>query len=490
MNIDPRHPVIVGAAQRAVRSADAEPVAMMVDASRGAFEHLPQTLVDAISSVRVVKGIWPYKDPGTLVAQALALHIDETALTAMGGNATYDLVNHTAAQIADGSRDTTLICGAETMRTRRADYAAGRRSPYLDEHDGAAPSLFVGEDDDLVDDADSAAGVDHPVRFYALAETRIRHRRGESVVDHLDRIGALWASGAAVAATNPNAWIRTSPTATEITTPSPKNRMVSSPYPKLMTANINVDQAGAVVMTSYGSAVAAGVAHEQLVFLVSGSGAYEHPAIRERWELDRSVAFDSSAHRALDLAGVAIDDIEHLDLYSCFPSSVQLAQAHLGLGNRPFTMTGGLTFAGGPFNGYCTQALAHAVEVLRGGSESAFLHGNGGFFSKQSVLILSGASPSGPFRYERTQDVVDASPRRRLEPVVGQAMVEAATVLVDHDGHPAQTIIAALSEDGARAWATSTDPAIAQRVLDTDVVGWTVDVVSGSPPTARLLSPR
>lgn len=489
MTIDPRHPVIVGAAQRAVRSADAEPVAMMVDAARGAFDGLPAALIDAISSVRVVKGIWPYKDPGTLVAEALGLDIEETALTAMGGNATYDLVNHAAAQIVAGELDTALICGAETMRTRRADKAAGKRSPYRDERDDAAPSIFVGEDDDLVDDADSAAGVDHPVRFYALAETQLRHRRGEELSEHLDRIGRLWASGAAIAAENPNAWIQSSPTASEITTPTPKNRMVSSPYPKLMTANINVDQAAAVVLTSFERASAAGVSGDQMVFLVSGSGAYEHPAIRERWELDRSVAFESSAQRALDLAETAIDEIDHLDLYSCFPSSVQLAQAHLGLAeDRPFTITGGLTFAGGPFNGYCTQALAQAVELLQGSGASAFLHGNGGFFSKQSVLILSGQAPTTPFRNERTQDIVDASPKRPLDSVEGRATIEGATVLVDHDGQPAQAIISALSEAGIRTWAVSTDLDTMQRVLSTDVVGQAVDIVAGSPPTARLLS--
>ena len=33
----------------------------------------------------------------------------------------------------------------------------------------------------------------------------------------------------------------------------------------------------------------------------------------------------------LELAGVGVDDIDHVDVYSCFPSAVQVAAAELGL---------------------------------------------------------------------------------------------------------------------------------------------------------------
>ena len=57
--------------------------------------------------------------------------------------------------------------------------------------------------------------------------------------------------------------------------------------------------------------------------------------------------------RALDLAGVGIDDVALVDLYSCFPSAVRAGAAPLGLElGSQLTRTGGLSFAGGPWNNY------------------------------------------------------------------------------------------------------------------------------------------
>ena len=72
----------------------------------------------------------------------------------------------------------------------------------------------------------------------------------------------------------------------------------------------------------------------------------------------------------LEMAGTSVADLDYVDLYSCFPSAVQVAAHELGLPvgveSRPLTVTGGLTFAGGPWNNYVTHAIATMVEVLRG----------------------------------------------------------------------------------------------------------------------------
>jgi len=69
----------------------------------------------------------------------------------------------------------------------------------------------------------------------------------------------------------------------------------------------------------------------------------------------------SPAGPALDAAGVGIDDVGLIDLYSCFPSAVQIAAASLGLSlDEPgrLTVTGGLPDFGGPGNNYTTHAIA------------------------------------------------------------------------------------------------------------------------------------
>ncbi|MEZ5296923.1 MAG: hypothetical protein R2697_11825 [Ilumatobacteraceae bacterium] len=156
-----------------------------------------------------------------------------SSLTAVGGNQVYDLVVDTAMRISTGDLDVAVVCAAESMRTRRADHAHGVTTEYLDERDGAAPDDVLGTEHELTTAVENAVGVHHPVRFYAMAETALRHRLGESVDTHRDRIARLWSRGSEIAATNPHAWLQRAQTAAETATPSEHNRPIAAPYPEV-----------------------------------------------------------------------------------------------------------------------------------------------------------------------------------------------------------------------------------------------------------------
>ncbi len=79
-----------------------------------------------------------------------------------------------------------------------------------------------------------------------------------------------------------------------------------------------------------------------------------------------------ASRAALQAAGVTVDDVAHLDLYSCFPSSVAFAVDALGIdhpsvldGSRPVTVTGALPYHGGPGSNYMTHSLAAMAQRLR-----------------------------------------------------------------------------------------------------------------------------
>ena len=67
---------------------------------------------------------------------------------------------------------------------------------------------------------------------------------------------------------------------------------------------------------------------------------------------------------------MAVDEIEVVELYSCFPSAVRVQQRALGLplDGTP-TVTGGMAFAGGPFNNFVLQSMAAVVPLLRDGPD-------------------------------------------------------------------------------------------------------------------------
>ena len=85
-----------------------------------------------------------------------------------------------------------------------------------------------------------------------------------------------------------------------------------------------------------------------------------------RDNLYSSPAIRIAGRRALELAGVEVADLARVDVYSCFPSAVQVAVNELGLDDqKPLTITGGLTFGGGPLNNYVMHSIARMVELSR-----------------------------------------------------------------------------------------------------------------------------
>ena len=155
------------------------------------------------------------------------------------------------------------------------------------------------------------------------------------------------------------------------------------------------------------------------------------------------------------------DELTHVDLYSCFPSAVQIAATELGLGlERPLTVTGGLCFAGGPWNNYVMHAIATMVGLLREDPEAVGLNSaNGGFTTKHAFGVYAARPPAVPFRVENLQAEVDARPARAFAgDFEGPAVIESYTVMHERDGSPTTAFAACLTADGARTWATASDP--------------------------------
>ncbi len=156
-----------------------------------------------------------------------------------------------------------------------------------------------------------------------------------------------------------------------------------------------------------------------------------------------------------------------MDLYSCFPVVVQMAAAELGLAiddpDRPLTLTGGLTFGGGPGNNYATHGIAQAVGALRRAPDSAALvSGLGWYATKHSLGVYAARPPAHgggrPFAWRNVQSDVDALPRCAVEPdATGAVRVETYTVTFDREGAPERGILACRTPDGHRAWANVTD---------------------------------
>jgi len=469
-------PVLVGVGQVLQRLDDpreaAEPLEMMVAALRQAGEDsgVPKLLKRA-SSIYVLRGAWSYGDPGREIARRLGATPDETVGTPYGGNFSQACVIDAAREIQAGRRDVVLVTGAENGRSQGQAQRLGLTLRSTEVH--GQPDRKIAEDKAIFHEAELARGMNSASDVFAIIDSAIRFARKETLEAHAGRLAELWAGFSAVACGNPHAWIRQPHSAREIGRASPDNPMISFPYTRLMNANARVDMGAGLLVCSIEAARSAGVPEEKLVFLHAATEANDSNFLSTRQDFHRSPAMRLAGARALELAGKSAGEIDHVDLYSCFPSAVEVAAAELGLPEgRPLTVTGGLTFGGGPLNSYTLHAIARMVEVVREDRGSTGLvTGNGGWLAKHAFGVYSTEPPRNGFRYENLQSQIDALPlREALVDWRGTVTIEAYTV-AHQKGEARLAHAACLTDEGSRTWATIADPDVMAAMMREEFCG-------------------
>ena len=473
-------PVIVGAAQYTQRVEDPhdglDPIGMMERALRDAAEDAgAPSMLPAIEKLYVPRGTWRYGDPARLVADRVGATGARSAVGIISGHIVQVMLDRACAEIAAGTHEIIAIVGGESENSRRRLQKQDPDAIWDDSIEGQ-PDFDVGSyGTDPFPAIESLVGALLPSAGFALCDTSLRASLGETPAQHRERISQLAARLSTVASNNPYAWMREPFTAEEIRDPSPNNRMVNYPYTKLMTSNISVDQSSALIVCSERAAQRYGIQADRRVYLRAAAEMSHETFLSEREELHRHPGMDVTARRLLEVTGIDANELEHVDLYSCFPFSVQAGARAIGLSeDRPLSVTGGLTFSGGPFGNYVLQAIARMVEVLRESPGATGLVGSvGGTFQKFAYATYStdpGDSPA-PTVIDTSAEYAAMPTRPWLEQYDGEVTVEAYTVNVDHGG-PQSVTFSALTPDGARVWALSHDPDMMQALLaDEDLCG-------------------
>ena len=402
-----RLPVIVGVGQAVVREFAAAvddlptPTTLAVDASRAALADTGVTgiekHIDTLAFVRII-GDSIASRPNPLgrcdnLPRAVARDIGaDPALaiyTILGGQVPQHAVSEASARIAAGQSEVVLLTGAEAIGTMKH---AIRHKLEVDWNDHLTGTLEDrGPGPDVVTPYEVANGVGFAPQVYGVFENAWRHQQGLSKTEHRRRTSELFAGFSKVAANNPYAQFPTERDVDFLATPSYDNYDVADPYLKWHVAQDAVNQGAAVILTSAGKASELGVPESQWVYPLAGADATDK-MVSARPSLRSSAAMAAVLEHTLAEARTTIDDVAHLDLYSCFPCAVQFACDALGIDafSRQLTQTGGLPFFGGPGNNYVMHAIASMVETLRADPGSVGLVlANGGFTSKESAGLYS-----------------------------------------------------------------------------------------------------
>jgi acetyl-CoA C-acetyltransferase len=476
--MDPRTPVLAGSgvAQQHVDdpSVALEAVELMAVACERAA---PPPLLARVQTVLVPRGTWRYADPGRLLAERFGAE----ARTVVGeiGILQQSLVTRACTAIARGELDVALVVGGEAKYRDLCARIAGTQATETAQAGTRADEVLT-PDAEILPAEEIAAGLTIPAAQYAVIETALRAARGDSVERHARDLAELWAGFSEVAAGNADAWRRDAVAADVLLHPSRANPMYCAPYTKLHCSQWNVDQASAFVLCSLDAARRHGLDTESLVHPVAAVESNAMVPLARRGALDRAPAVTAGAQQLSAIAGFDPRDADHLDLYSCFPSAVQVQADELGLErDRVLTVTGGMTFAGGPLDNYNLQALAKMAEVLRAEpGTTGLVTCISGMITKHGMMLWSTRPPADGFR---ALDVSDAA--AALTTVLdlvqdhhGRARIDGYTVLHDRDGAPERAIVVATTRAGARCVAASTDVDVVTDMVTQEWVGRDIDV--------------
>ncbi len=199
-------------------------------------------------------------------------------------------------------------------------------------------------------------------------------------------------------------------------------------------------------------------------------------------DLSRSPALAAATGEALSRSGVGGDDVDLFDLYSCFPASVHFTLDALGVDvddDRPFTVTGGLPYAGGPGSCYGLLAVAAMADRLVAGPGSiGMVTAVGMHLSKHSAVVLS-TTPNDRERLLAAPPAERAPEAFAIDDThTGAGTIAAYTVSHGSDGAPARGLAVCDVGERRRCYAITTDAELMEALERDEVVGAAVDIVT------------
>ena len=484
--LDPRTPVVVGSAEIVHRAGEgftpssATDIILEAAAAALADSGRAAALGALVGEVLVPHGTWPETDPGRAVAMTIGAP-GAASIRSELGLLQSSLLLRACAGVADGRLEAALVVGGEARWSKVTAAKRGIEEP-------APPPITAGEPDDVL--APNAMVISRMeidrnlttmAHHFAIVESAIRHYHRRSVVEHRSALAELWGAFAATAVDAPAAWDQRGLHGDDITEISDSNRLIAAPYTKWLVTQMNVDQAAALVVTSVEVATRLAVPRDRWVFPLALAESSLVVTLPERPQLHRWPACGVAGDAVFAAAGIKRDEVGPVDLYSCFPAAVQVQAAELGLLGRPLTVTGGMTFGGGPYNNYVLQGMAAMVRVLRSAAPDTIglTSAMSGPFTKSGVALWSRGDPRAPFAaVDVTESAAAETERCASDPdLVGPATIVGHTVAASRRGD-LTTIILAESNTGARTVAQNDDPAVAQEFCDADLVGTAVTITA------------
>ncbi|MFW9882046.1 MAG: hypothetical protein ACFFG0_53965 [Candidatus Thorarchaeota archaeon] len=458
-------PVIIGSAQCIQKkdvSEPLDPLNLIAKACNSAITNSGvfnlRYIIDTIYMSTISS--WIYEDPPIKLSNLLHINPTHKYVAPISGNIPQLLVNKAAKAISLGESKMILITGGEASYSK---YRAKKGRITLNWP--KPPPKAINESRKAIifylSQFENKYKLTNPTYIYALIETALRAASKKNLKEHLKFIGKRYERFSEIASKNPYAWEQNQFKSEEIITPSSVNRIICHPYTKRMVSNLYVDQAAALVMTSEEIAENFGIDKSFWVYPMAGVNLKNIFYLAQRPLLYDSPAIREASRLALEQAGLKLNEIDVFDLYSCFPCMVEIARQEIGIPEddpRDLTITGGLSFFGGPFSSYSMHSIVSAVDLIQNNpSKKVMILANGGYNTSESIGIYGNNPPFKPWKnidHIKIQEKINAQALSEpIEQANGKFTIEAYTIIYNRNNLPEWGVAMGHLETGERTLA-------------------------------------
>lgn len=468
-----RIPILVGCGQITQREIDPMKALSPIDLTAKACFHaaidsdVGNILLNKLDTLVLIRSFsdtsWRFKSPfGKYTNPSLSLakrinakNVKNLIYTFPGGNMPQWSINRIFELITKGKIKTALLAGGEALSTQKRAQREGINLNWNE--DLGINYKEWGIEKRGWSDIEDAHGLRGAIFAYPLIENAIRGQEKRTIQQHNIEMGNILEKFSLIAKNNPLADRRKGYTAHEISKVSKRNPYIGYPYTKLMNANAFIDQSSAIIMTTVQHAKELGINRDKWVYLHGCSDTYDHWYLSDRINFYSSPAMKVACEEALKMANCAINDIEFLDIYSCFPSAVKIACDEMNIDintKKQLTVTGGLPYFGGPGNNYVTHSISEIMNRVRNNHGSkGLVTANGNYITKQSVGIYSSEetnknfAPKNPEVYQKP--INNNMGPKFIKEANGNAFIETYTVINSREG-PSFSILFGRLDNGNR----------------------------------------
>ena len=316
-----------------------------------------------IDEVQIPKGFWKYRDPGKWIAEKNNFPNVTTTVSKIG-ILQQSLINDACKKIIDGKIKACLIVGGEARYKRIKAQIENKN--FIETELNENPDFYVKPSDDLNINIEIENLGTMAVGYYAILESAFRCMKNKDFHEHHKNIANVYSKFSKIAKVNKMGWLKESFTSEDILNSSKRNPQMAFPYNKLHCTSWNVNQAAAMILCSEELADKLNINAKKRIYpLASSENNHMIPTLL-RQNLFESYGLNLAAKFILDVCKKNNLKPTYYDLYSCFPAAVQMFAEALRIKNISSTsLTGGMSFAGGPLNSYVINSTVQLFKKIR-----------------------------------------------------------------------------------------------------------------------------